>query len=122
MIRELFHGANGDKILHIIENETMIPDSNDDLYFEETNFNNSFMHGVDSKRKASFVLKVSVDLSNLHFTRTSKPGNPNTLIVKSKSAVSVKVLALYVRKGNREDGFTVHENITGKEQMKTWLK
>ena len=117
---KLFHGADGDKILYILNSGKMIPDSQNEIYFDETNPTNCFVHGADSKRKSCFVLKVELELEGLHFYRTRKPGNPTTLIIQSLSPLPVKVLEMYARTGTRSEGFGF-ERIVGEESIKLRL-
>ncbi len=120
-LTKLFHGADSSKILHILNTGKMIPDSQGDIYFDETAFQNCFVHGVDSAKRSSFVLKVEVELDGLHFYRTQKSGNPTTLIVKTTSPISVKVLEMFVRLGTRDEGFNI-EHIIGEEKIRLWLQ
>jgi hypothetical protein len=117
----LFHGADSGKFLYVLDNGQMIPDAQGEIYFDETSYQNCFVHGVDSAKKASFVVKVEIDLRNLHHYRTRKPGNPTTLIVKSASPVAVKIPEMFVRTGARDEGFEI-EHIVGEEKIRLRLK
>ena len=119
--RKLFHGANGDKILHILKIGKITPDSQNEIYFDESNYANCFVHGADSKRKSSFVLAVEVELDNIHYYRASKPGNPTTLVVNTPMPFPVKVLGMYIRSGSRDDGFDI-EYVAGEETAKLRLQ
>ncbi len=119
--RKLWHGADGDKVLHILETHKIIPDSQNEIYFDESNFANCFVHGTDSKRKSSFVLAVEVELEGIHFYRTQKPGNPTTLIVKTPAPLSIKILGMHIRSGTRDEGFNI-EYVAGENAIKLRLQ
>jgi hypothetical protein len=121
MARQLFHGADGGKILFTLNSGTLIPDSQGEIYFDETSYGNCFVHGADSARKASFVLKVEVELDGLHYYRAQKPGNPTTLVAKTNSPLSVRVLEMFVRAGTRDEGFEF-EHIVGEEKIRLRLQ
>lgn len=120
-LTKLFHGADSGKLLHILDNGKITPDSQNDIYFDETSYQNCFVHGVDSAKKSSFVVKIEIELDGLHFYRTQKPGNPTTLIVKSASPVAVRVLEMFIRTGTRDEGFEI-EHLAGEEKIRLRLQ
>jgi hypothetical protein len=119
-IRKLWHGADGEKILHILKTGNILPDSQNEIYFDESNYANCFVHGTDSKRKSSFVLAVEAELEGIHFYRAQKPGNPTTLVVKTPTPFPIKVLGMHIRSGSRSDGFNF-EFVAGEEAIKLRL-
>lgn len=116
----LYHGADGDKILYIVNNGKMMPDSQNEIYFDETNPRNCFVHGADLKRHASFVLKIEADLDGLHCYRAQKPGNPTTLVVSTIAPLPVAVVEMYARTGTAAEGFE-YERIVGGAAIKARL-
>ena len=116
----LYHGADGDKVHYIVSNGRMMPDSQNEIYFDETNPRNCFVHGADLARRASFVLKVEAELNGLHFYRTPKPGNPTTLVVVTHAPLPVTILEMYVRTGTAAEGFE-YERLVGEAAIRSRL-
>lgn len=113
----LFHGANGDNILNIIRDGSMRPDANHEIYFSATH-EDTFAHGPDSKRKASFGFKAQVNLpAGASQRREWRSGNPLSVIVTSALPVPVELLELYVRPARG----TTYETIRGVQAIKTFL-
>ena len=100
-IRELYHGANGDKILHILRFRNMQPDAQGKIYFSERRYDSVFMHGGDLKRKLTLAVKVRVLIpEDVVLERTSTQGVADTLVVATKTPIVADVLELYVRRPN----------------------
>jgi hypothetical protein len=96
-IYELFHGTDGDAILSIIRDASMRPNAEHKIFFSER-FDDALQHGADLKRKLTFAVKVQVSLpATATLERTSKPGNPLTVIVTSTTPLPASILELYVR-------------------------
>jgi hypothetical protein len=96
-IYELFHGTDGDAILSIIRDASMRPNLEHKLFFSER-FDDALQHGADLKRKLTFAVKVQVSLpATAALERTSKPGNPLTVIVTTATPLPASILELYVR-------------------------
>ena len=106
-MRKLFHGLNGDDLSQALGTGTLVPDGNNEIYFDYTSFANCFVHGADRTRGRSFVIGVEVELSNHHYRMEEKPGNPTTLIVTTIEPLPVSITELYVRSGTRDEGFAV---------------
>ena len=96
-IYDLFHGTDGDAILSIIRDSSIRPSSDHKIFFSER-FDDALQHGADLKRKLTFAFKAQVSLpSTASLERTSKPGNPLTVIVTTTMPVPATILELYVR-------------------------
>jgi hypothetical protein len=94
----LYHGANGDSILAILTTKFMLPGAGK-IFFAMHKWESALMHGADTRRKASFVIKVRVDIPpDAVKTRTATPGVADTLIVETRRGLRAEVLELYVRK------------------------
>ena len=50
MVRDLYHGTNGDNILRIIRLGTLEPNAEGKLFFSQWRFDSVLMHGPDSRR------------------------------------------------------------------------
>jgi hypothetical protein len=97
-IRELYHGTNGDNILQIIRSGAIRPNADGKVYFSERSFDSVLMHGPDTKRKATFALKLLVTLpATAILDHTSTAGVADTLIVTTPGSLQVQVLELYIR-------------------------
>ena len=96
-IYELYHGTDGDSILSIIRDASMRPNTEHKIFFSER-FDDALQHGADLKRKLTFAFKAQVTLpGTASLERTTKPGNPLTVIVTSSAPLPTTVLELYVR-------------------------
>jgi hypothetical protein len=94
----LYHGANGDSILAILTTKFMLPGAGK-IFFAMHKWESALMHGADTRRRASFVIKVRVDIPpDAVKTRTATPGVADTLIVETRRGLRAEVLELYVRK------------------------
>jgi hypothetical protein len=94
----VYHGANGDSILAIVTTKFMLPGAGK-IFFAMHKWESALMHGADTRRKASFVIKVRVDIPpDAVKTRTATPGVADTLIVETRRGLRAEVLELYVRK------------------------
>jgi hypothetical protein len=108
--RQIYHGANGDKILSIIRTGKMNPDRQNEIFVSDISYDRArlFMHGADTRRKAAFVIKIEATIPpGLSSYRKPTPGVPNTLVLVTSVPIPVKVLELYVRK--QGDGHFVEE-------------
>jgi len=115
-----FHGTTGDEILSIIETGLMKPDQKQEVFFSRYRWDSCFMHGGDRKRKASFVVKVEVDIPDevKHVFRET-PGVRDTVILQTADPLPVRVLELFVRRFS-EDGAQV-EHFMGAPTIKRYL-
>ncbi len=94
---ELYHGTDGDSILSILRDGLMRPDAEHRVFFSER-FEDALQHGGDLKRKLTFAFKAQVALpATASVERTTKPGNPLTVIVNSTAPLPTTLLELYVR-------------------------
>jgi hypothetical protein len=94
---DLYHGTDGDSILSILREGVMRPDAERRTFFSER-FEDALQHGGDLKRKLTFAFKAQVALRlGATLERTSKPGNPLTVIVNSPAPLPTTILELYVR-------------------------
>ena len=117
---DLYHGADGDKILEIMKSRTMKP-SNGELYFvkHESQLHTCFVHGADSTRGSAFVVKVRCDIPDSASLKPEvRPGNLDTWILKTAVPISVEVLKLFVR---RRPGQPV-EIVEGREKIEACLR
>ena len=94
----LYHGANGDSILAIVTTKFMLPGAGK-IFFAMHKWESALMHGADTRRKASFAIKVRVEIPpDAVKTRTATPGVADTVIVETRRGLRAEVLELYVRK------------------------
>ncbi len=97
-IRDLFHGTNGDNILQIIRQGSLAPNAERKIYFSEQRFDSVLMHGPDTKRKATFAVKLRVTIpGTAALQKATTAGVSDTLIVTTALPLPVQVLELYVR-------------------------
>jgi len=96
-IHEFFHGTDGDSIIGIIRDASIRPNSDHKIFFSER-FDDALQHGGDLKRKLTFAFKAHVTLpGTASLERTTKPGNPLTVIVTTTMPLPATLLELYVR-------------------------
>ena len=116
-IYELYHGTDGDSILSIIRDTTIRPNAEHKVFFSER-FDDALQHGGDLKRKLTFAVKAQVTLpATASLERTTKPGNPLTVIVTSNTPLPTTILELYVRTPHQQ-----HLHIVkGSAAIKTFL-
>jgi hypothetical protein len=115
--RELYHGANGDNILEIMESGFLRP-SKGQVFFSRASPGSVLMHGADTKRMATFSIKVLATIpAEVETVSKATPGVPDTLVVHTTEPIRVQVKELYMRKP-RETSFEV---ITGAENIKRVL-
>lgn len=121
LIRKLFHGAEGDKILSIINSREIRPNSSGEIFFSEYRYDAVFMHGADMRRKASFSVFMEVSISSeVQQTRRVTSGVQDTLVLRSTKPLPVRVLGLYVRK--LQDGVGKIEQISGEDNIRQYLQ
>ena|SRR6266850_796453 len=115
----LYHGADGDSILGIIGTGTMSPAAGK-VFFAKHRWEDALMHGADTRRRASFVVKVNVAIPEQVVSyQTATPGVAMTLVVETIEPLRTEVLELYVRKPTA-GGFDVH-HIVGTQAIKSFL-
>jgi hypothetical protein len=96
--RELYHGTDGDSALAIARFGQIRPNAEGRIYFSEWSYESVLMHGADLKRKATFALKLRVDIpDDASLQRTSTAGVQDSLIVLTAQVLSVEAVILYVR-------------------------
>lgn len=107
--RELYHGANGDNILHILRARSMQPDSQGRMFFSEYRYDSVLMHGGDLKRMLTLAIKVRVQLPSEDVVeRVATPGVADTLVIRTTVPIVADVLELYVRRPNAPNVEVVH--------------
>jgi len=99
-----YHGTEGNAILGIIDAGKMNPAAGE-IFLARIDFARGFMHGVDSQRKASFVIEVelSFDQNQVEQEHRRTPGVPLTKILKTADPVDAKVIKLHVRRKLSEE-------------------
>jgi len=91
-----YHGTNGDNVLNILNSGVMRP-SNGEIYLSE-NLADTFVHGADTKRGAAFSTNVTLFVpEGADIVRVSRPGNPQTIIIRTNTPIVTRVNALYAR-------------------------
>ena len=96
---EVFHGTNGNHILEILKQGSMMP-MNGEICFvkHESELHTCFVHGADQVRSAAFVVKVRIEFpENTHFRAEPRHGNRDTWVLKATSPVRAQVLKMFVR-------------------------
>ena len=97
-IRELYHGTNGDNILQIIRSSAILPNPEGKVFFSEWRFDSVLMHGADTRRGATFAVKLLVTIpTTAVLQQAATAGVSDTLIVATTMPLQVQVLELYVR-------------------------
>jgi hypothetical protein len=97
-IRDLYHGTTGDNILQIIRSRLIMPNVDRKIFFSERNFDSVLMHGADTKRKATFAVKLRVTIpATAALQQVTTAGVADTLVVGTATPLQVQVLELYVR-------------------------
>lgn len=118
--RKLFHGADGENILGIIQGREMFPNFQDEIFFSEYHPESVFMHGGDIRRKASFAILVEVDVpSDIIKVKKATSGVRDTLIFKTNLPLRTKVLELYARR--LVDGRATVQKIVGELNIRKFL-
>ena len=108
--RDLYHGAEGSKLLFNIRNNGLTADSSGNIYFAESEWRNCLMHGADLKTGESYAAKFRIDIpASARFIPDPKHGNPDAwvLTITPGATVSAQLLELYVRRG-KVGQFEVH--------------
>jgi RHS repeat-associated protein len=97
---EAHHGADGDKILHMLNTGKMVSDSSGQIFLSGQQAD-TFVHGADRARSAAFSVKVEVRVPpGGRIERTSRQGNPHTTIVHTpepNQPVDVSVQSMTAR-------------------------
>jgi len=115
----LYHGTDGDSILGILTTGWMRP-GDGKIFFSKFRWQDSLMHGGDSKRKATFVIKVAVSIpANVVSYNTSTPGVGVTFVVETKRPLHAEVLELYARRPT-SNGFEGH-HLVGSRAIRQYL-
>jgi hypothetical protein len=118
--RTLFHGANGDNILGILNTAQIVPSAQGEVFFSEHRWDSVLMHGADQRRRAAFACKVEITVPNdATLVRKATPGVADTLVLQTRQPVRARVLELFVRKPG-EDGFTLEE-VRGEVEIRAYL-
>jgi hypothetical protein len=105
-----YHGAKGDAILGILSSGRMRPQGGM-VWLNLGDYRQSYEHGGDRKRGASFVAEVQVTYDPAVVTEERKPtaGIPHTLVLRTREALAASVLRMYRRRrteeGRAEDVF-----------------
>ena len=115
----LYHGTNGDNILSIIKSGEMRSGADGKVFFARFRWDSALMHGPDSKRGASFVVKVEIELPDGAVrSYESTKGVNDTLVIITTCPIPTKVLELHVRVASRP---FVFKHIIGEERIKAYL-
>jgi hypothetical protein len=115
-----FHGANGDKILSIIATGQLRPNEKNEVFCSRFRWESCLMHGADLMRKASFVIKVSIETpADVGQSLVQTPGVRDTVVFQTDTPLPAKVLELFVRRLH-EDGAQV-DRILGEEAIIRYL-
>ena len=118
----LFHGTRGNRILSIIETGVLRPGADQAIYFSRFEWSHVLSYGADATRRASFVLKVQVEIPNgVGRELTSIRGVPSVLKVVTPAPLPTAVLEMYVRGFDLHQQFTFH-TVVGAEAIKTFLQ
>ena len=114
---DFYHGTDGDSILSIIRDGSMRPNAEHKTFFSER-FEDALQHGGDLKRKLTFAFKAQVVVpSTATLERTTKPGNPLTVIVTSIAPLPTTILELYARTPHQQQ----LKIVKGAAEIKTFL-
>lgn len=113
-----FHGADGDEILSILEAGALRP-RNGLIFLSE--ISDTFAHGADLKRKASFTLELDIKINPDKVTPKSVPGNPRTLEVATDQDVLVEIHKIHIRRPDGSGGFT-YETIGDVNAIRSMLE
>jgi hypothetical protein len=82
------------------------------------------MHGRDSSRRASCVIKVRVQIPQQavrHYTATRGVPDTDTLIVETVNPLAAEVLELHVRRVADEPGTYVFKHLKDLTAIVAWL-
>jgi hypothetical protein len=114
----LYHGANGDNILKIIHTGVMVPSGDGKIWFARYKWDSALMHGGDARRRASFVIKVRVEIPDTAVRRfTTTQGVNDTLEVGTGQPLAAEVLEMHMRTA----GDFVFRHFVGAEFIKSFL-
>ena len=117
---EWFHGTDGGTILKIMSDGSMKGGEKSHQIFFSERFEDAFVHGADTNLGASFAFKAQVTVvDGASVSRTSKPGNPLTVVVTTTLPLPAKLTELYVRLG-RAGEFEV-KAIRGAQAIQAYL-
>jgi hypothetical protein len=117
-VRDLYHGTNGDNILEIMRLGVLKPNLQGKLFFSEWRFDSVLMHGADSRRKATFAVKLRVTIvPPAVLQQAATAGVSDTLIVSTTLPLRAQVLELYVR----EPRATTVKTIRGTAEIVKYL-
>jgi hypothetical protein len=98
----------------------MRPDRDGLVYFSER-FEDALQHGADTKRGASFAFKATVAVpAGASLSRTTRPGNPYAVVIKTLVPLPVRITELYARLG-RVGQFEL-KTVSGLENIKSYLQ
>ena len=116
-----FHGASGDTILKIIATGHLLPNKANKIFLGRYNWDSCMMHGPDRRRKASFVIKVRVGITDAAATIFREThGVRDTIEIQTDLPIPVEVLEMYVRRLD-EDGIASLEKVVGVDTIKQYL-
>jgi hypothetical protein len=119
-IRQLFHGADGDKILGILARREILPNAAGEIFFSERRPDSVFMHGADMRRRASFAVRLQVSVPpGAEQVRKSTPGVLDTLVIKTARPLATAVLELYVRTLHGGEGNV--QRVIGEAEIRRFL-
>ena len=115
----LFHGSPLAGLLGILKDGSMRPQGGHILLFSER-MEDTLQHGTDRQHKASFAFKAEVTIvEGASVKKVFKHGNPFTVEVTTTLPLPVKLLELYVRRGQLGEFKT--EIIKGADAIRAYL-
>jgi hypothetical protein len=100
--RDLYHGAEANKLLFNIRNGSLTADSQGRLFFAQQEWQNCLVHGADVELGESYVAKFRVDIpDDAELAQVPTSGNRDARILRLTPGAQVRaqVLELYVRRG-----------------------
>jgi hypothetical protein len=120
---DLYHGAEGRKMLFNIGNQSLTADSQGRLFFALSEWQNCLVHGADSQLGESYVGKFRVEVpADAELINNPTSGNRDAKILSTRPGAQVRatIIELYVRRGRVGD-FEI-ETIVGQGQIQRYLE
>ncbi len=82
----------------LLKTGKMLPDSQGRLFFAESDFEHTFMHGADRTRGGSLAFKLRVEIPvGAKIERLSTQGVRDTVVIRTVEPVKFEVLEMYYR-------------------------
>jgi outer membrane protein OmpA-like peptidoglycan-associated protein len=117
-----FHGADGDAILGILDSGVTYP-SGGQIWLNQGDHRDSYMHGGDRRRRASFVADLEISYQHERVTEERQPtqGVVNTLLLRTEEALETTVLRVF-RRTRSDDGEWDEDVLTGAAEIVAALR